>query len=210
MTQDAELKRAVADEYLCLAELLEKAGKEAWDAPSLCEGWRVREVVAHVTMPVRYDQAAFMAELERCGFDFTRLSNEVAARDASLPEDELLGQLRDESLHRWEPPDGGVAGALNHAVIHSLDITLALGAPRLSSDQTMRAVLDALAVGGKNAYFGTDISGRRFVASDLDWTYGSGAELRGSAGALAAAICGRAVPGLVGAPLARTPGEAPA
>ena len=30
------------------------AGPAVWDAPSLCEGWRTREVVAHMTMPARY------------------------------------------------------------------------------------------------------------------------------------------------------------
>ena len=56
-----------------------------WDAPSLCEKWRTREVVAHVTMPARYDGPAFMAELEAAGGDFTRLSDAIAARDGALP-----------------------------------------------------------------------------------------------------------------------------
>ncbi len=51
---------------------------------ALC-GWRVREVIAHLTMAARYPEQEFMAELQRCGFDFTRLSNEIASRDAGLP-----------------------------------------------------------------------------------------------------------------------------
>ncbi len=54
----------IAAEFEALADLLEAAGPDAWDAPSLCEGWRTREVVAHMTMPARYDGPAFMAELE--------------------------------------------------------------------------------------------------------------------------------------------------
>ena len=50
----------------------------------------------------------------------------VAARDAALPLDDLLGALRSPVLHAWQPPAGGSAGALNHAVIHSLDVTVAL------------------------------------------------------------------------------------
>jgi uncharacterized protein (TIGR03083 family) len=45
---------ALADEYRALADLLESSTAAVWDAPSLCEGWRTREVVAHVTMPARY------------------------------------------------------------------------------------------------------------------------------------------------------------
>ena len=70
------------------------------DAPSLCEGWRTREVVAHMTMPARYTGPAFMAELEAAGGDFTRLSNTVMARDGTLPTVSLLADLRSKLLRR--------------------------------------------------------------------------------------------------------------
>jgi uncharacterized protein (TIGR03083 family) len=214
MTDDTQLKTAVAAEYVALADLLEGSAEEAWNTQSLCEIWRVREVVAHMTMPARYDKAAFMAELERRGFDFTRFCNEIAASDGALPTSQLVANLRDEALHGWEPPGGGAEGALTHAMIHSLDITLPLGQTRLSSDAAVASVLDALTTGGKHAFFGIGIDGRRLVATDLDWSFGadtgtrtgtssgsgsgSGSELRGDAGALVAALAGRTPPGLVG------------
>ena len=112
----------IAEEFIALAELLEAAGPPVWDVPSLCEGWRTREVVAHVTMPVRYEGPAFMAELEAAGGDFTRLSNTVAARDGAMPTERLLADLRSEVLHSWQPPGGGEDGALTHCVVHCLDI----------------------------------------------------------------------------------------
>jgi len=96
---DTDLAAAVADEYRALADLLDASGPAVWDAPSLCEGWRTREVVAHMTMPARYEGPAFMAELEAAGGDFTVLSNTVAARDGALPAATLLGDLRSEALH---------------------------------------------------------------------------------------------------------------
>ncbi len=116
------LAETIAHEYLALAALLEAAGPDVWDASSLCEGWRTREVVAHVTMPVRYSGPDFMAELEAAGGDFTRLSNTVATRDAGLPTARLLADLRSDQLHCWQPPGGGMDGALTHCVIHWLDI----------------------------------------------------------------------------------------
>ena len=107
------LTAAIAGEYKALADLLESAGLDVWDAPSLCEGWRTREVVAHMTMPVRYPGPAFMAGLEAAGGDFTRFSNTVAARDGTLPVAELLADLRSDVLHAWQPPGGGTAGALD-------------------------------------------------------------------------------------------------
>lgn len=203
VTDDAFLQPAVAAEFGRLADLLAAASGAQWDTPSLCEGWRIREVVAHMTMAARYTQEEFMAELQRCGFDFTRLSNEIAARDASRPAEELVADLRSEVMRHWTPPGGGYHGALNHVVIHGLDMTVPLGAPRGCPDQTIRVILDGLTRGGASAHFGTDIDGRCLQATDLDWSYGSGDPLRGAAADLALAICGRAVPAgrLDGAPL---------
>ena len=205
MTNDADLQPAVAADFVALAELLAAATEAQWDTPSLCAGWRVREVVAHMTMAARYPEEQFMAELQRCGFDFTRLSNEIAARDAILPADELIANLRSEVMQHWAPPGGGYHGALNHAVIHGLDVTVPLGAPRLAPDQTIRVILDDLTEGDVNERFGIDIAGRRLQATDLEWSFGAGPVLRGAAADLALVICGRSVPAgrLEGAPLTR-------
>ena len=202
---DAFLQPPVAAEFISLADLLDTASGAQWDTPSLCAGWRVREVVAHLTMAARYSQEEFMAELQRCGFDFTRLSNEIAARDASLPTDEHIKNLRSEVMRHWAPPGGGYHGALNHAVIHGLDVTVPLGVPRLSSDQTIRVILDDLTQGDGNVRFGVDFARRRLQATDLDWSFGEGPVLRGAAADLALVLCGRSLPPgrLEGAPLAR-------
>ena len=77
MNDDAGLQPAVAAEFLALAGLLDSATEAQWDTPSLCAGWRVREVIAHMTMAARYSVDEIMAELRDCGFDFGRLSNMV-------------------------------------------------------------------------------------------------------------------------------------
>lgn len=204
LTDDSYLQPTVAAELTSLADLLDAASDAQWDTPSLCAGWRVREVVAHMTMAARYPEEQFMAELRRCGFDFTRLSNEIAARDASLPADELIKNLRSGVMRHWAPPGGGYRGALNHAVIHGLDVTVPLGAARLAPDSTIRVILDDLTEGDVNERFGIDIAGRHLQATDLDWSFGAGPVLRGSAADLALVICGRSVPPgrLEGAPLA--------
>jgi uncharacterized protein (TIGR03083 family) len=194
MTDDANLQPLVAAEFLALADLLDSATEAQWDTPSLCAGWRVREVVAHMTMAARYPEDKFMAELRRCDFDFGRLSNEIASRDAALPPGELVADLRSEVMQHWAPPGGGYHGALNHVVIHGLDMTVPLGVPRRPPEDTMRIVLDDLTTGGVHQHFGTGIDGRRLQATDLDWSYGSGPVLAGQAEAIALVLCGRTVP----------------
>ena len=194
MTDDADLQPLVAAECLALADLLDSVSEDRWDTPSLCEGWRAREVIAHMTMAARYPEDAFMAELRRYDFDFGRLSNEIAAKDAGLPTGELVANLRSEVMQHWAPPGGGYHGALNHVVIHGLDVTVPLEVPRRSPDGTIRIILDDLTLGGVHKNFGTSVEGRSLQATDLDWSYGSGPALRGAAGDLAVMLCGRRLP----------------
>ena len=63
-TSSAHLTDETEAERERLATFFGDLSPEQWDTPSLCEGWRVREVIAHLTMPARYDQDAFMEELE--------------------------------------------------------------------------------------------------------------------------------------------------
>jgi uncharacterized protein (TIGR03083 family) len=184
----------IAQEFIALAELLEAAGPPVWDEPSLCEGWRTREVVAHVTMPVRYEGPAFMAELEAAGGDFTRLSNTVAARDGAMPTERLLADLRSEVLHSWRPPGGGKDGALTHCVVHCLDIIEAGALSRRVPDARISRVLSILADPSAPNLFGTDLSGVELRADDLEWSYGMGSPVVGAAQALVLVVSGRLLP----------------
>lgn len=183
----------VAPTYHGLADLLAAAPAQTWDAPSLCEKWLVRHVVAHVTMPVRLTPEQFGAEMAAAGGDFTKLSDTVAARDGSLPVTELLDQLRSPALHAWQPPGGGAQGALSHAVIHALDVTIALGAAPVAPDDAAAALLYQLTV-ANGAVFGVDLSHVRLEATDSAWTWGTGQLVRAGSAELVALLSGRVLP----------------
>lgn len=182
----------VAATYSRLADVLARPGA-SWDVPSLCEGWQVRHVVAHVTMPVRLTPERFGAEMAAAKGDFGVLSNAVAARDATVPADELLSQLRSAELHAWQPPGGGEAGAVSHAVIHSLDITIPLGEQPVAPPEAVRDVLDQLTA-SDGAWFGVDLTGLRLEAADTDWAWGDGERVRAQSGQLVALLSGRTLP----------------
>lgn len=191
---DFDLAGAIADEFLALAQLLSSSPAGVWDAPSLCEGWRTREVVAHVTMPARYSGPAFMAELQAVNGDFTRLSNVVAARDGTLPIARLLDDLRSDALHAWEPPGGGVEGALTHCVIHELDIVEAVPLDRQIPHERVRAVLDLLGRPERPNPFGLELGAVRLEADDMEWSVGTGDVIRGAGQALVLLLSGRSLP----------------
>ena len=195
LTTDPEVQALVGPQLHSLARLLADQPPSVADAPSLCDGWAVKHVVAHMTMAARYDPPAFMAELAAAGHDFETLSEQVARRDGDRPFASLLDDLRSDTMAAWAPPGGGPTGALTHAVIHGLDITGALDLRRTADDQATRLVLDTL-TGGVAGHFGVDLSGRALAATDLDWTFGSGTPMLATAGDLVLALAGRAGPTL--------------
>jgi uncharacterized protein (TIGR03083 family) len=205
MSQDDTARAAVRAERLELAEVFAGLTPRQWDAPSLCAGWRVREVLAHTTMPFRMGAGGFLWEMLRSGGRFNPMADRVARRDAArMPADELVRVLRDNAAHPWSPPGGGAVGALSHEVIHGLDSTVALGLDRRVPADRLRLVLAAMrprTVG----YFGVDLTGVQLSATDLDWTWGTGAPLRGLGQDLLLVVCGRRLPAghLEGGPSAR-------
>lgn len=96
-----DLQTFVAPSYDGLADLLASAPADVWDVPSLCEGWQVRHVIAHMTMPARFTPEQFAAEMAAAGGDFTEFCNTVVERDASLPFADQVDALRSEQLHEW-------------------------------------------------------------------------------------------------------------
>jgi uncharacterized protein (TIGR03083 family) len=209
---EEELRAAVVAERTDLAAMLGGLRPEQWDAPTLCTGWRVREVVAHMTMAFRMSVPQFAAQMVRSRGDFNRMADRVARRDAAaMSAAELLAELRGNITHPWKPPGGGTRGALSHDVIHGLDISAGLGLDRRVPVERVALVLAGLRDRNVN-YFGTDLTGVRLEATDLGWTYGEGAALRGAAQDLLLVLCGRRLaPGrLTGTPAARFAGPAPA
>jgi uncharacterized protein (TIGR03083 family) len=188
-----DLQTWVAPTCNGLADLLGSAPAETWDAPTLCATWQVRHLVAHVTMPARLTPAQFGAEMAASGGDFTVLSDTVARRDGALPVADQLAALRSPLLHAWQPPGGGAVGALAHAVIHSLDVTVALDRPAVAPAEAVLAVLDQLAA-AQGAWFGVDLTGVRLEASDTDRSWGSGEVVRADSDRLVALLSGRTLP----------------
>ncbi|GGM72058.1 hypothetical protein GCM10011609_04840 [Lentzea pudingi] len=191
MTED--IRAAVAAERRDQAVLLSTLTGRQWGAPSLCEGWTVKHVVAHTTLPYRSSGRRVIWEILKSAGRFNHASDRMAREDARLPARELLDALKNNIDHPWTPPGGGPAGALSHDVIHGLDITVALGLDRVVPHERLRLVLDGMKPSNVK-YFGADLDGKRLEATDLDWTFGEGRPVRGQAQDLLLLVCGRTLP----------------
>lgn len=193
-SDQTRLTSMIAAERRDLAAELARLPAEAWDAPTLCAGWRVRDLVAHVTMPFRYSAGRFAFEMLRSRGRFHAMADRCARRDAAAPPAELLAALRDNATHPWKPPGGGYVGALTHDVIHGLDALVPLGIDRRVPRDRLKVVLDSITAPAARKHFGTDLSGIELRASDMEWSFGSGQPLSGLAQDLALVLCGRKVP----------------
>ncbi len=191
---DADLRAAVAAECCELADVLDGLTDAEWDTPTLCSGWRVREVAAHMTMPVRYSSARFIFELVKARGKFNRMADRCARHDASLPTADLVSALRSEVMHAWTPPGGGHEGALIHSVVHGLDMTVPLGVERTVPETRIRVVLEGLAAPKTMKFFGAELAGSELRADDIDWQLGAGTPVAGRAQDLALFLAGRTLP----------------
>jgi uncharacterized protein (TIGR03083 family) len=189
-----DLMPTVTAQRRAFGDVLEGLPESDWNAPSLCSGWRVREVVAHMTMPFRYAAPRFLGEMVRSRFDFARMADRVARRDARAPIGTLLDGWRTNEDHPWKPPGGGLEGALTHDVVHGLDITIPLGIEHPVSEQALRVVLDHATTPLSLKHSGLDLTGIRLEADDLDWGFGDGEPLRGRARYLLLVLMDRRLP----------------
>ena len=200
------IRDMIAAQRAELAEVLAGLPAPSWDEPTLCAGWRVREVVAHITMPFRYSGPQFTLELARSRGRFNAMSDRVARRDAArMSPGDLTGAVRSNTGHPWKPPGGGYTGALAHDLIHGLDITVPLGLAGPIPEERLRLILPASLTDKSVRFFGVDLDGIELRAEDMDWTLGSGAPLTGTAADLLLVLCGRTLPPgrLTGEPSAR-------
>src|SRR6267378_8493184 len=106
------IKDMIAAERGELAEVFTGLPAARWDEPTLCAGWRVREVVAHITMPFRYGRGRFGLELAKSRGRFNEMADRVARRDAAeMSPADLTEAVRSNAGHPWKPPGGGFTGA---------------------------------------------------------------------------------------------------
>lgn len=190
-----DIRDMIAAERGALADVLAGLPVERWDEPTLCAGWRVTEVVAHITMPFRYSGRRFFFELAKSRGRFNVMADRCARHDAAvLSAAELTAALADNVNHPWKPPGGGMVGALTHDIIHGLDITVPLGIERLVPADRLGIILASLGSQKTVRYFGADLSGVELRATDADWGFGSGSPVTGTAQDLVLALCGRKLP----------------
>ena len=109
---------------------------EQWEAPSLCEGWRVRDVVAHV---MSFDGVSLLGMFRRVIRGRIVHINQVGVDElASLSTEQLLDKLRAHLRPQGLATTFGGRLALLDVTIHHQDIRRPLGLPRQIPAERLR------------------------------------------------------------------------
>ncbi|MGH3558776.1 maleylpyruvate isomerase family mycothiol-dependent enzyme [Mycobacterium sp.] len=172
------------------AGLLAGLSPEQWDHPSLCERWRVHDVVAHVLSYDELSRSQLVRRFLKGGLVPSRMNAIGVAEYAARSPGQLTELMRDCIPPRGFMTAFGGMIALVDGMIHQQDIRRPLGIARVIPPMRLRTVLDyalrAPAVRGARRARGV-----RLAATDLDWTHGSGPEVKGPGEALLMAMAGR-------------------
>lgn len=180
----AEERRAQADEC---------AGYSAddWSAPTPCPRWRVRDLVGHLVQSPSF--ATLVRSIVRHRFDVDEMVASSAIETARQhSDDELVELLRAHATDRWTAPGVRPEGQLLDQIVHGWDLRTATDRPvRDRPAERYRRALD-YAVGAKSIFRGAArANGLRLVATDVDWSYGSGPLVTGPAELIVAGVLGR-------------------
>lgn len=182
----------IASERASTADALDALDASDFDKPSLCGGWTVRDVVAHMTASALMTSGGFFVKLASSGFSFDKMvGKDVAALEGENDDGQLRALFRSR-ISTTNGPPGPKQARLGEVMIHSEDIFRSLGSGyRDHPVEHMVALADfykgsSLIVGAKGR-----IAGLHLTATDTDWSTGSGPEVSGPLMGLIMAMTGR-------------------
>lgn len=183
---------AVAEERRQLACLLNDLDEAQLATPSLCAGWDVKTVAAHVVSTVDDGMSGFLQMAIRRG-SLGRGIDELARRRAQSPPAEIVASIRQHAHRPISSPVFGPLGPLADILVHSGDIRIALGLPFEPDVQLAALAMDFLTGRWPIGFLPLGRLRRiRLSATDVDRTWREGAEIRGPVAALMMSVCGRA------------------
>lgn len=183
----------VHSERAALVADLEGLTDRQWEQPSLCPGWSVHDVAAHLVDNALATPLGVMWAMARARFDFDR-QNDQGMRRAKGATPQLTVQRLREVAARTSGPPAPVDSRLVEEVVHGEDVRRPLG---IRHDYVTEAVVRSLryqartsvAVGGAKQV----AEGVTLRASDADLSLGSGPDVVGPVLSLLMVICGRTV-----------------
>jgi len=193
MTTDA-VWAAVDLERSTVADLLDDLTTEEWSRPSLCEGWRVRDVAAHLAL-AHSGWRRTALEMCRARGSFDRMIRDTAVRHSAEPTARLTAEIRAMIGSRRHAPTLTPLEPLLDVLVHGQDIAVPLGRSRpMPIEAATEAATRVWTTGWplSTAFHArARLRGLRLVATDTEWSVSDGDLVEGPVEALLLLLTGR-------------------
>ncbi|XVV13658.1 maleylpyruvate isomerase family mycothiol-dependent enzyme [Actinoplanes sp. CA-131856] len=182
----------IAEQRLTLADLLDGLSGAEWERPSLCAGWRIRDVAAHVAMaPQPPGMAVMLGAAVRAHGRFDRLNHDLAVRHAARAPGEIVAELRRHASSRRLPTVTNYRNIVPDVLVHGQDVAVPLGRDLPMPVAAARAAADRVWAMGWPFWARRRLRGVRLTATDVDWSAGVGQDVSGPISALLLLLTGR-------------------
>ncbi len=183
----------IATERRAFADTLESLTAEQWATPSLCAGWTVKDVAAHLLVGPTASMPEFMMAMTTSRFDFDKANRKLTAKRANRSTDELVALIREHADSRFTPPRQDWHAPLMDLFIHRLDCLFPLNILSNRPVTPWPEILDFLVKPATQRMFtkpgAPDIT---LTATDVSWSHGSGPVVVGTVEALGLTLTRRA------------------
>ena len=184
-------KPALQQERAALFDTVSDLSAAEWDTASLCDGWRVRDVIAHVNLGVTLKAPTVVGGLLVARGDFHRFMKRHAIKKGNRPVGVLLAESEMVAASSHNPPATKRVDLAIDVFVHHHDVAIPLSRPVPTDDARLRWMADGMVGANKMIGSAQRTRGLRLIATDIDWHYGTGPEVRGPVAALMVAASGR-------------------
>jgi uncharacterized protein (TIGR03083 family) len=189
LTRD-DLWTHVRTERSAFADDLAALDDAAWNSPSLCVGWTVRDVVAHLTAGASVGRWAWLRSIVAARFDADVHNARRMAEHRGADPADTLRRFR-AVVDSRVAPSGDTAAWLGEIVVHGQDVRTPLRIPRTPSVAAATAVARFFATRNFTVSGRTVARGLRLEATDGPFARGDGPAVRGRTLALVMVMAGR-------------------
>ena len=186
--------KVIVRQRLAMAELLAGLSEADWEQPSLCAGWRVRDVAAHVTLiPIPASPGSLLVDFAKARGNYARLNTVASRRRAARTPTQLVQDLRTTAESRSVPWPANPANVMWDILVHAQDIAIPLGIDFPTPPDAGAAAATRIWELRWPFSFGAKrrLGSFTLTATDADWTIGTGPEIAGPITAILLLLTGR-------------------
>ena len=177
------------------ANMIESLSPEQLKLQSLCREWTAEGVLAHLTAFVETSLFGFFSQMVKAGFNFDKVSIAMANTQLARPVEDVLATLRAKATKSASLPVFPEEMTVADVSIHTQDVRRPLSLPGSLDPAMLRLALDFLTTHkmATTLVKRPSLEGVKLVATDFDWSFGSGDEISGPGEAIMMALANRDV-----------------